>query len=45
MNKAEYKPAKGKMLAMITQGGKIVCVFKVPPTDEQGRAMASALSK
>lgn len=45
MSTAEYRPAHGKMLAMIVQGGKIVCIFKIAPTDAQGSAMAAALSK
>ena len=44
MSKAEYRPASGKVHALITQGGKILCVFKKAPTDEQGHAMAAALS-
>lgn len=44
MRAAEYRPARGKILAMIVQGGEIICVFKTPPSDEQGHAMADALS-
>jgi len=40
---AEYQPARGLFLASIFGGGKIICVFKCPPTLEQGRAMAAAL--
>ena len=44
MNKAKYRPARGKLLATIVQGGKFVCIFKVPPTDAQGHAMAEGLN-
>ena len=42
--KAIYWPAGGKLLARITYEGKLVCIFKAPPTDEQGHAMAKALT-
>lgn len=42
---SEYRPARGLFLASISKNGKIVCVFKCAPTDEQGRAMAAALDK
>lgn len=46
-NKPEtkYWPAGGKLLARITYNGAMVCIFKSPPTDEQGQAMASALNQ
>jgi hypothetical protein len=40
---AIYWPAGGKLLARITKNGKMVAIFKVPPTDEIGNAMAAAL--
>ena len=43
--KSKYRPATGKVLAMIVQNGKIVCSFNSPPTDAQGHAMAEALNK
>lgn len=42
--KSTYWPAGGKMLARITQNGNLVCIFKSPPTDEWGHAMAAALA-
>jgi hypothetical protein len=40
---AKYWPAGGKLLARITLGGELIAIFKKPPTDEQGHAMAKSL--
>lgn len=40
---AIYWPAEGKLLARITLDGKFVAIFKAPPTDAQGHAMAKAI--
>lgn len=42
--KAIYKPADGAWLALIALDGETVCVFKAPPTLEQGNAMAESIS-
>lgn len=41
---AKYWPPKDVWLARISVGGDIVAIFKKPPTDAQGDAMAKAMS-
>lgn len=41
---ARYRPEKGVFRALIAKDGKILALFHTPPTDEQGHAMAAALS-
>lgn len=40
----EYKPPVGKMLGRIKGKGKIVAIFKLSPTEEQGHQMAEGLN-
>lgn len=40
---AKFYPGGGKLYARIAKDGKIVCIFKAPPTNTQGHAMAKAL--
>lgn len=41
---AKYYPPRGLLHACIALDGKVICIFKKPPTSEQGHAMAKALT-
>lgn len=40
---AKFYPGGGKLYSRIAKNGKIICIFKAPPTNTQGEAMAKAL--